>query len=97
MCQRQVSFVWARSGGHYKSVSDSSNGERGLYLNPKERNSLDSCVDMCASSFHTKKLKLLLAGKLPKIEQYDFMQIILGHGFCNPLVLQVLINFKLFS
>lgn len=78
-------------------MSDSSNGERGLYLNPKERNSLDSCADMCASSFHMKKLKLLFAGKLPEIEQCDFMQIILGHGFCNPLVLQVLQNFNLFS
>lgn len=56
MCQRQVSFVRARSGGHYESVSDSSNGELGLYLNPEERNSQDSCVDMCASSFFTEKL-----------------------------------------
>lgn len=61
----------AGSGGHYEPVSDSSNGELGLYLNPEERNSQDSCADMCASSFLTQKLKRPPAAKSPEIDAAD--------------------------
>lgn len=80
MCQRQVSFVQARSGGHYEPVSDSSNGELGLYLNPKERNSQDSCADMCASSFLTEKTVTATRWKVARnrSSRRDLTQIIFG-------------------
>lgn len=54
VCKREVSFVWQGSKGRFKSVSDGRNGEC-CYLNPKERNSLDLCMDSCISFTHKIK------------------------------------------